>query len=232
MARSNPTPIIALLLALALSAAVRAVPGEKTTQWIGTVLLGSEYNRKSLRCSRWVSSPTLSVIDADDAQRRTANEVVAHLNETLASTRIKRIRVVEPDDYDAKILVRFAPLADLPEVAGRHSISYTAGNMGYFFAYRNPAHQITRAVVLIASDKLEGDALRHFLLEEITQCLGPMNDSPIYRDSIFYSENFRPGDPTSLSERDKKLLLFLYRRVTPGANPASLLEAIKEHWQD
>ena len=222
------TPIITAILLLAPLA--YSAPDAGTTNWIGQVLLGAEYHRKTNRVTRWSASPTLSLIDADSETTRIASEVIGQLNKTLAQTRIRKIRLVAPGNYDARILVRCAPLDDLPRIANRHGFEYTVGNWGYFSIQRDTTHQILRAVVLIASDKLHGDSLRHFLLEEITQCLGPLNDSAIFEDSIFFSGNFRQGSPIALSPLDRRLLLFLYNHVPPGTKPEELLGIINEHW--
>jgi hypothetical protein len=69
------------------------------------------------------------------------------------------------------------------------------------------------------------------VLEEVTQSLGLMNDSPVFPDSIFYSGPDGGGKATELSALDKKLIIFFYNHVRPGAGPAEVRAAFQKHWQ-
>lgn len=219
-----------LLVVLFPSLTWAGEPLLRSTQWIGEVLLGSESGSIHRRCCRWVVSPTLSTTGATAAQQRATDLVVAQLNEVLRETSFAGIRLIAPERFDARILVRFAPLAEIPRLARRHGSHYQSGNYGWFHIWKDSHHQHTRAVVFIASDKLQGETLQHFLLEEIAQCLGTKNDSSLDPESIFYSGDYRRGDPVELSANDRKLLQFLYRYVKPGMEPAELAAAVDAHW--
>ncbi|MGE3805047.1 MAG: DUF2927 domain-containing protein, partial [Gemmataceae bacterium] len=104
------------------------------------------------------------------------------------------------------------------------------GNWGYFHLSWNGKFELTKAYVLIAKDKLEGKKLRHFLLEEITQSLGPASDSPAFPDSIFFQNGADGGNAERLSDLDQKLLRFFYNHLKPGAKADDVRAALKTHW--
>lgn len=198
-------------------------------RWVEGVTLGPEFGGGGKVCSRWVTAPTLSVFGGGDVQRKVVEDVLAHLNETLAETPIKKVELLPPDDESASVRVYFAPLAEFPSLAKKHNFKYVEGNWGYFWTFwRN--NEINRAYVLLATDKLRGDTLRHFALEEITQTLGLMNDSPESPDSVFYSKWGDGGGAQQLSELDRKLIVFFYNHVRPGDGPAQVRAAYREHW--
>ena len=85
---------------------------------------------------------------------------------------------------------------------------------------------------MIATDQLEGDALRHFAFEEITQCLGIPRDSHRFRDSIFFAGDFKKGDPVAITDRDARLIEFLYTRLQPGYSYTRVSEAAAAFWRD
>jgi hypothetical protein len=150
---------------------------------------------------------------------------------TLANTSINGLTLVEPNTV-ADIRIYFAPLSDFPALAKNHGFRYVKGNLGYFWTFWNARHEIEQAYVLLASDKLSGRQLRHFALEELTQALGLSNDSPVFHGSIFYAGPDGGGYAKKLSDLDKRLLVFFYSHVKPGATREDLLTAIREHWPE
>ena len=218
------TLCVALLLA-----AVGCGPDDPVLRWVEGVTLGPEFGGAGKVCSRWVTTPTLSVFGGDDAQRKVVAEVLDHLNEALADTPIKKVELLPPGDESATVRVYFAPLGEFHALAKKHKFKYVEGNWGYFWTFWSN-NEINRAYVLLASDKLGGTALRHFALEEITQTLGLSNDSPMFPDSLFYSKGSDGGNAQRLTELDRKLLVFFYNHVRPGDGPAEVRAAYREHW--
>lgn len=203
---------------------------ERVLRWIEEVVLRPEFGGSGKVCSRWVRSPSLSFFGATVEQEKLVAETVAHLNQTLAETPIQQIKLLKSNNTNADILVYFAPLKEFPVFAQKHNFRYVEGNYGYFWTFWNPGHEIERAYVLLASDKLQGKKLRHFALEEITQTLGLSNDSPIFPDSIFYAKGDDGGNAQQLSDLDKKLIRFFYNHVRPGAREAELRAAYWKYW--
>lgn len=223
--------LVALLLPLLAPArpAAAQTPDE-VLAWAATVILGPEYGGDGKVCSRWVKAPTLSVFGGTDEERAVVADTVKQINAVLADTPLKGIKPLGPGDERADIRVYFAPLADFPKLADRHAFKYVEGNWGYFWTFWNGRREIDRAYVLLASDKLAGKRLRHFALEEITQCLGLMNDSPAFPDSIFYSKGDDGGDAQKLSELDAKLIRFFFTHIQPGDRQPEVRAAFRKHW--
>jgi hypothetical protein len=177
-----------------------------------------------------VATPTLAVFGATAEQAQAVWQAVAQINEALAWTPIRHVVWLPPNSPEAAIKVYFAPARDLPALARQHHFPYVSRNAGFFWTFWNREHEIYGAVVLLASDRLAGPELRHFALEEVAQALGPSNDSPRFADSIFYAKRADGGRATELSDLDKKLLVFLYNHVPPGAGRAEVRAALQRYW--
>jgi len=93
------------------------------------------------------------------------------------------------------------------------------------------ANVIYRARIFISSEIPSNDYSVHVLYEEITQGLGPITDTHVNSNSIFYE-----GYPTFPSKPqlfpiDKELLRNLYSDyVSPGMNTEEVREALEEHY--
>ena len=224
----KPAALILVFLCSAVwaSPSVQAQSRHKIARWVEEVTLGPEFGGSGKICSRWVTTPTLSVFGATALQRKVVASSLAHLNKTLAKTPIKEIRRLSPNDDDASILVYFAPLRELPDLATQHGFKYVEGNWGLFYTFWN-RHRIHRAIILLASDKLKGKDLRHFVLEEITQSLGVSNDSRIFSGSMFYGGR---SNTQNLSKLDKKLIIFFYNHIQPGAEREDVQAAFRVYW--
>ena len=55
----------------------------------------------------------------------------------------------------------------------------------------NAAEQVHKAFIMLATDKLSGDALRHVVAEETAQALGLLGDSFRRKDSLFTLDRMR-----------------------------------------
>ena len=223
-----PLLSIFLIAVLCLNAG-SAEPDRQTSEWIQKVLLGPEFGGTGAVCSKWTKPPSVSVHGGTPDQQRLITFAVGHLNRTLEGTKLGKL-TMRPPDSEADIYVYFAPLEKMPELARRLKFRYVEGNWGYFWTFWGRRNEISRAYVLLANDMLKGEALQHFALEELTQALGLSNDSPVFRDSIFYAEGDNGGNAQRLSALDQKLLAFFYNHVTPGMNGAELREALEKHW--
>jgi hypothetical protein len=175
--------------------------------------------------------PTLSVFQATRAQHALVARTVARLNATLAGTSVGGVRIVAPETKDADIHVYFLPIRDMPLVAKANGFPYYKGNRGYFWMFWNGKHELTRAVVLLATDAKYRKALPHLALEEITQALGLSGDSRRLPDSIFYTHDENYPEVTELSALDRKLIAFFYTHIQPGATPRDVRRAFAAHWK-
>lgn len=221
---------LVLPLMVLITGSLQAAPVDsKVYEFVETVLVGTEYGPFEPVVSRWTRSPELSLFDASDDQEQAVLEMVYELNEILkpAGTQLK---IGKPLDENAVFKIYFANRKQFPEIAARHHFEYVPGNAGFFYFWWNPGHEIHRAVVMI-DKKQKGKQLRHYVHEEITQALGPANDSPIFSDSIFFEKGRNTGKATRFNELDRKLIFFLYKHVRPGYGREKIRETFEKHWE-
>ena len=199
--------------------------------WVCDVSLGTEYGGSGAVVSRWVNSPTLEMVGANAEQRQMVTEIVKHVNETLALTPIKQIRVLSSARAgSANICVYFAPLKDFPTIAERHGFKYQGDSVAYNWTFWDGQFRFTRAYILIAPDEFEDATLRHNTLESITKVLGFNNNSATYKDSIFYRKESDYGDAKELAHKDQVLIWLIYNYVEPGSGWAQVRDAYARRW--
>lgn len=199
----------------------------KQRLWAEEVALGTEFGGSGQVVARWASSPTLSVMQGTEAERADLLELVPQLGALMSPL---SIQVVDDGDASADIQVHFAPLATFAGIGQQNGFAYVPGNWGYFHMFWDGGHALTRTYVLIATDVLQGDDLRHFTFEETTQSLGLASDSALFSDSIFYASASDGGDATELSALDAKLVRFVYTELQPGDGKAELDAAFDASW--
>ena len=158
------------------------------------------------------------------------NIVVRQLNECLPER--CRIRVLEANDESATLKVHFLPRDQFEAQAEQTGFAFSNRNLGFFRIDWNDDYEIESAQVWIAADRLTGNTLRHYILEEITQSLGLPGDSPLRPDSVCYEDPSRRayGSATRLSQMDRRALRFLYQYVPPGTSPVQLGVLLERHW--
>ena len=86
------------------------------------------------------------------------------------------------------------------------------------------ATHITSATVAVARATMDGRPLRrqtvdHLIVEEITQAFGPINDSPLYPDSVFQVDPAM--QPVVHSPLDEQVVRLMYQ-LPPGATAAEV----------
>src|SRR5258707_1077231 len=72
-----------------------------------------------------------------------------------------------------------------------------------------------KAVALVPA-AAKGDELTRLALRELARALGLIGESPEFADSVFFRKDQLATVSTSLSRRDKKLIVFLYNKIAPG----------------
>jgi hypothetical protein len=193
-----------------------AANAEQVKGWARQVALGTEYGSGDKVIARWNTSPSLSVVQGTAADRVHLDELIPVLNKELGAN---KIQVVTDGDEGAQIRVYFVPLAEFDGIGQKNGFPVVPGNYGYFYMFWDQSHALTKSFVLLATDVLSGDQLRHYTFEELTQSLGMASDSEVFEDSIFYASGFDGGDASELSSLDKRLLRFVYARTEPGDTP-------------
>jgi hypothetical protein len=201
----------------------------RVKRWAMQVLSEPEYFGAGKICARFTEPITVSVIAGSPEDRRDLDDLVPVLQRELASAGAS-LTLVRDGDTGASVEVYFVPLAQFEVIGREKGFPVVAGNWGYFYTFWNGDNAIHKAYVLIASDKLHGESLRHFTFEEVTQSLGLSNDSPIFPDSIFFADGTDGGSAVALSPLDRHLLRFHYRFVSPGFDQVALEEAFDDNW--
>lgn len=224
--------VVAVAGAAAMNPSARGQePHSSVRAWAETVLFSMEYDTKVATCRRWTTTPKLAVMEGSASDRKLVDEVVGHLNETLAKTPIKKIEVVKTGDARVNLRVYCVAKEKFASLSKAHGIkSGSDKDDGWFWINWNRRHEVESGFVFLATDVLHGNQLRHTVLEEITQSLGLANDSAAFRDSVFYESGNDHGAAQMLSALDKQLIIFFYNHVTPGAGRNELRAAFERHW--
>jgi hypothetical protein len=201
--------------------------GDRTKQWAEEIALGTEFGGKSAVVTRWTRPVRVSVMSG--TATTDLDELLSLLNSLLMSTETLVQRAPDSDP-SAELEVYITPLATFDQIARAHEFRNVPGNHGLFYIFWNEEYSLRKAYVLLASDKLTERSMRHFMLEEVTQSFGLMNDSSIYRDSIFYANGRDGGETQALSRRDMQLVKFLYKHMNPGDDSVAFDAAYDQYW--
>lgn len=197
-----------------------------TARWANEILFGLENQNASaspMVIRRWVTSPTVSVAKGSREHHKLVQAAVKRINDTLKPTTRIKLKLLEPGE-DAAIRVHFMQFSEFPAFCRANNLPFSPIDHGCFYTNWDNKYRITDADVLIAIDQSYGDGLKHLVLEELTQSLGPMNDSAFKRDSIFFSGR---SAVTDFSKEDKRLLQSLYSRLKAGDKPTRARSVIR-----
>lgn len=196
-----------------------------------SVMMQSEYGTTGRRrVVRWATSPQLYIDGGAEHHREMARQTAQQLSALLTDAAGLAIEEVD-EPGRANLRLYFAPLDALPDIAAREGFHYVPGNQGLFWVFWDNRHQIDRAIILIAEDWVQNDEqMTHLLLEEMTQSLGLMNDSPLFPESIFYETSVAFGTATRLAALDERLILLLYGHIPPNASACAVRRAFRRHW--
>ena len=184
---------------------------------VDDVLLGVEFGAPTPISRRWTQAPTISLMAGNGEHSVLVNDVVTELNSVLEPV-FEPIERIDDDSASADVRVYFVDFDRFEDIARRENTTVVPANLGQFYIRWDATQTLYDAVVLIARDQLPGTLLHHMFYEEITQALGPLNDSAFFQDSIFFSASGSDGTAQRLSPEDRRLLQFLYRDLTPGAS--------------
>ena len=209
---------------------VSSPKSELSRRFVDTVILGSEYGQSGA-VSRFAKSPRLSIFGADSARRSMVTSATAQINRAIFNSRIQ-INVGAESDRSADILLYYAPMSQFASIARENGFEYSSGNSGFFWIFWNGNHEITKAVVMIASDVHTENQLRSVTLEELTQAMGAVNDQAFLNGSIFYETASDAGFAQELSVMDQKLMAFLYGRLNPGYDKRAVDYVFNRYWVD
>lgn len=199
----------------------------KTLRFVEQVLLEAEYGQRSNTVVRWVKSPKIRVVGGTQEDMLAIKALVDELNELLDGAGIS-LTVVRFGEADIKVII--APLGDFPRLTQEYGGEYVEGNVGFSYIWwLSHKYEITRAVVFIAAE-LAGRGRQATIVQEITQALGPANDSPLFPSSVFFERGEVGSTATQLVPIDRELLRFLYTHLRPGDDAEAIRRAFEQHW--
>ncbi len=142
----------------------------------------------------------------------------------LAGLTLLSLRGCTPGTPQVDIQIYFVPHDQLSQYHSR----YVPGNNGSVSINWGPSGEAADAIVLIASDTTNQLQRDHAIREELTQCLGLLNDSDFYADSVFYRGD---STATSYSPLDRSLIEMLYQdAVTIGMDSQQAAAALANRY--
>lgn len=195
-----------------------------------TVLLGAEYGSGGA-ISRYTRSPRISIFNADINKRGYVNSALGQINAAINGSGIQ-VSVGAENDRSADILIYYAPMSSFAQIARDNGFTYSEGNSGFFWSFWGPNREITKSIVMIATDVLSAYQLQSVTLEELTQCMGAVNDQSMIYDSIFYESAYDSGYATQYGAFDFRLLGFLYKVLQPGYTKAKVDYLFDVYWTE
>jgi hypothetical protein len=230
----DPTPVATTPQATTPTASPVPAPATadraRAKQFVKEAVLGSEFYSTGEIVKRWSHPIRASVVEGRSAALPDLRDVIAQLNAAFAGT-FMSVQLAPDGDKTAELWIHVAPLATFDAIAAANGFQYAPGNWGYAYAFWNGQHELTKAHVLLASDKLKGTQLRHFTFEEITHALGPLRDSKVFADSVLYQSGSNNGNASKLSPADQQMLHLLYAHLSPGAGPVQVDAAFDANWR-
>ena len=174
---------LALCTAAGAMAATAAPPDlnqEEIYAYFSEIVFDAEYNTSSsYDLHRWEGPIRVRVYgNPTDEDLQTLDSHIAALGEVDGMPSISRVTLNE------NIELYFVPLHRIKDYIG----GYVEGNWGFFKCWWNSDQQLTYSQIAISTDVTNQKQRNHLILEEFTQALGMMQDSYLYKDSIFYGK--------------------------------------------
>ncbi len=198
----------------------------KPLRFVEQVLLEAEYGQRSNTVVRWVKSPKIRVVGGTQEDMLAITALVDELNGLLDGTGVS-LTVARFGETDIKVII--APLGDFPRLAQEHGLKYVEGNVGFGGSWINDHYELVSDVTLIAAE-LTGWERQATIVQEITQALGPANDSPLFPSSVFFERGEVGSTATRLAPIDRELLRFLHTHLRPGDDAEAVRWAFEQHW--
>ncbi len=194
------------------------IRNDEALSYFSEIALKSEYGGDAFEgiVRRW-EEPIRFEINGKYTQEDYA-VLVHHFEALKAIDGMPDISIVESG---GNYVVHFVPLAQMASVVP----GYVEGNWGFVNLSWDERGRISRATVGIATDVTSQVQRDHLILEETTQGLGLLNDSPRYMDSIYQVEW---TEVQSLTPMDWLLVKMLYSPVVrAGMKQDEALPALK-----
>jgi hypothetical protein len=221
------------LLALGVSALlgsvsvqpVAAQEEDKVLKWVQEIILRPAIGGERTATRRFTRVPRLSIIGGTTEQKKAIADAVKQMNEVMEKTPLKKIVLGKDGDVSADFLILIQPHAAMPDLAKKLNIpGYDPDHTSLSAATVNKRNEIQNAYLLLAGDKIKADEIDQVAIWGVASGLGFMNTSSLIPDSIF------GGGGTKLSDKDRKLIIFVYNYIPPGSDVGDVVRAYKAKW--
>jgi hypothetical protein len=176
------------------------------------VALGSEYGNSEKVVTKWQGEIKLFVAGEEIAPvRQELKGIIKELNSLMKTIQIKEVGQAS----QANLVLFLGSKEDYARLYEPKVARYQ--DLGFFYVYPNENKVIERGSLYLDTQRMQANDTRfHFLREELTQCLGLMNDSTRDAESIFYQKWSLTSE---FSAMDKQLVEMLYLpQVKAGMN--------------
>lgn len=198
-------------------------------RFVMQVSTGPEYGSDKKAVSRWSQAPTVSIFGANPDQKAIVEEVFRTIGPIL-SPKIGDAVMLPDNSAGASMRIYFAKQKDLKKIAKDHDVKYNDDDWGFFWVFWDAKNVIQSSIVLLATDKIKDNKLKHYAFEEIIQSFGLAEDSTEFPDSIFYEKSGDGGNATHPSAMDLQLLDWFYQNLTPGDTRKIVSEKFDLTW--
>lgn len=225
-------PWSSVVLALLIAAPFPAngePPHHPDWEYVRTVLLFSEFGRRDGYITRWTRSARVTVAAEDEKHLKMVRKAIRQLNIALRQTKMSLSLVWNRPD----IYIQFVPRAKMQEAGAEYNCGIMTPDTYAFGCMYHDAQGIMKLGIIVHPTDDDGIDLATSVMEELTQVLGPANDThdPLFVESLFYEpERLQPLMYKDLSPHDRKLLQFLYNHLQPGDTEKEVRAAFDKHW--
>jgi len=198
---------------------IAAGPGKYPTEEIEyffEIAFGVEFGTSEPLIRKWEESIYIEIFgEPTPADLQTLDQIISELNLLLDGA--IQLGVV---DSGGNFEIYFRPETTFSDRLD----TYEPVNYGFFWVWWNN-NVINYAVMLIASEGITQQERSHLIREELTQCLGLMQDSWLYPESIFYQGW---TDTTEYLPIDRAIIKMLYSpQIKPGMNRKDVLRVFE-----
>jgi len=188
---------LVLVFTLFLGCASAQTRKEQIISYFFEIALGAEYGESINRIAKWKKDIRIKIRGNPTKEDiHTLNQVIKEINEIVKNIKIEVVKRRE------NVKLYFVPEPQFH----KYNSGYVGGGLeGFVTVWSKSSRRIYKATILISTDitqKTRSSVIR----EELTQCLGLLQDSWRYKDSIFHHHSTM----NKYSEIDKAVIELLY----------------------
>lgn len=168
-----------------------------TVDYFVAIALGTQYGDATPVIRKWYRDLHIQVLGTttpDDL--KTLRKTIEDLNELMTGINLFL------SYYEPNVSVYFSPESDFKKILPEYVPKYD----GFFWTWWNE-NTITEAKILIADRDVTQERRSHNIRQLLTRCIGFLNNSKLYPESIFYSEH---SETKEFAEIDRMLIRIMY----------------------